>query len=145
METCFADAQPAVFAFQAPARHPGGSISRRSFGELAGEVLPLEGGGARGEVSPHHRFVFPAGRLPGGRGRRCSSVHRSPREPLAGGKGQAGRRGGQPTVLFGLATLVSRARSTRPCFYHISSSWTPSIQSWIWAERKALASRLPRL
>lgn len=49
--------------------------------------------------------------------------------------GQARRRcGRQPTVLFGFATLVPRARSTQTIPLHrISSCWAPSIQSCIQA------------
>lgn len=76
-------------------------------------------GGGRGQ-SALYRSVFQALWLPCSRGR-CSSVHRGPREPIAQSeRGQARRRcGRRPTVLFGLTTLVSRARLHRPFFYTI--------------------------
>lgn len=52
MEICFADAQTTVFAFQATARHPGGSISFRSFGELCWLGAALGGRGCEGGSHP---------------------------------------------------------------------------------------------
>lgn len=122
-EFCFADTQTTVFTSQAMARHPEDYICCPGFESwkacYLGASLGRRSWGGRGQ-SALSGSVFQALWLSCSRGR-CSSVHLGPREPIAQPERVQARRrcGRQPTVLFGLATLVPRARLHRPFFYTI--------------------------
>lgn len=131
VEICFADAQTTVFAFQATARHPGAQYLAAGLESLLVRRCLWRKGSERGASQPSTGlFSMHCGCHAAGGAAVVFIVSTRAAGRAEGAK--PGGCGGQPGVLFGLATLVPRARSTRAVLPHrISACWTPSTQSRI--------------